>query len=78
MNCEEITPSEDSVVETPGNRTMNAQNFELEEITDNFEDESVCSDIFPVSESEPEDSGTINKDLALQSSSSASNLVLGL
>ena len=58
VNCEEIPPSEDNVVETPGNRTLNAQNFKPEEITVNFEAESVCSDIFPVSENESEDSGT--------------------
>ena len=69
VNGEEIPPSEDNVVETLGNRTLNAQKFEPEEITDNFEVESVCSDIFPVSETESEDSGTNNKDLALQSSS---------
>ena len=69
VNCEEIPPSEDSVVETPGNRMLIAQNFEPEEITDNFEAESVCSAIFTNSENESEDSGTNNRDLALQSSS---------
>ena len=69
VNYEEIPPSEDNVVETPVNRTLNAQNFEPEEITDNFEAESVCSDIFPLSETESEDSGTNNRDLALQPSS---------
>ena len=69
VNCEEIPPLEDNVIETPGNRTLNAQNLEPDEKTDNFEAESVCSGIFPVSENESEDSGTNNRDLALQSSS---------
>ena len=46
---------------------MNAQNFEPEEITDNFEAESVCSDIFSVTENESQDSGANNRDFALQS-----------
>ena len=69
VNCVELPPSEDSNVETPGNRTMNAQKFEPEEITNNFEAGSVCSNNFPVFENESEDSGTNNRDSALQSSS---------